>query len=305
MSRIEKALERAAQLRGPSKDYSQPSSAYSQDPDKYAQIFAVGESIIDKSQVNKHLVCITEPNSPAAEQYRKLRAQIFKSTVNTNMNSLLVTSSHAGEGKTVTAINLAVAMAQAIDHTVLLIDADLRKPSVHTYLGLKPQFGLSDCLQSKAQLSEALIKTGVGKLVVLPAGNPPENPAELLASEKMKDLMKEVKNRYYDRYVIFDSSPLLEAADVINVGGSVDGIIFVIQALLTSSQSATKALTMIKGNPVLGTVLNNGPSFFTENTSYYHKYNQNKYLQPATTVENKLSLAGSISAWVAKIFHHL
>jgi protein-tyrosine kinase len=305
LSRIEKALERAAQLRGPSKDYLQPSSPHSQDPDKYGQIFSVGESIIDKSQVNKHLVCITEPNSPAAEQYRKLRAQIFKSTVNTNMNSLLVTSSHAGEGKTVTAINLSVAMAQAIDHTVLLIDADLRKPSVHTYLGLKPQFGLSDCLQSKAQLSEALIKTGVGKLVVLPAGNPPENPAELLASEKMKDLMKEVKNRYYDRYVIFDSSPLLEAADVINVGGSVDGIIFVIQALLTSSQSATKALTMIKGNPVLGTVLNNVPSFFTENTSYYHKYNQNKYLQPATTVENKLSLAGSISAWLAKIFHHL
>ena len=305
MSRIEKALERAAQLRGPSKDYLQPSSPHSQDPDKYAQIFAVGESIIDKSQVNKHLVCITEPNSPAAEQYRKLRAQIFKSTVNTNMNSLLVTSSHAGEGKTVTAINLAVAIAQAIDHTVLLIDADLRKPTVHTYLGLKPQFGLSDCLQSKAQLSEALIKTGVGKLVVLPAGDPPENPAELLASEKMKDLIKEVKNRYYDRYIIFDSSPLLEAADVINFGGSVDGTIFVIQALLTSSQSATKALSMINGNHVLGTVFNNVPSFFAENTSYYHKYNQNKYLQPATTVENKLTLAGSISAWVAKIFRHL
>jgi len=305
LSRIEKALERAAQLRGPSKDYLQPSSPHSQDPDKYAQIFAVGESIIDKSQVNKHLVCITEPNSPAAEQYRKLRAQIFKSTVNTNMNSLLVTSSHAGEGKTVTAINLAVAIAQAIDHTVLLIDADLRKPTVHTYLGLKPQFGLSDCLQSKAQLSEALIKTGVGKLVVLPAGDPPENPAELLASEKMKDLIKEVKNRYYDRYIIFDSSPLLEAADVINFGGSVDGTIFVIQALLTSSQSATKALSMINGNHVLGTVFNNVPSFFAENTSYYHKYNQNKYLQPATTVENKLTLAGSISAWVAKIFRHL
>ena len=304
MSRIEKALERASQLRRTSNDFSQPLTPHSTDPDKYTQIFAVSESVIDKSLVNKHLVYITEPTSPAAEQYRKLRARILKSTETENMNSLLVTSSHAGEGKTVTAINLAVAIAQAIDHTVLLIDADLRKPAVHTYLGLKPQYGLSECLQSKARLSDALIKTGVGKLVLLPAGNPPENPAELLASEKMKDLMKEVKNRYLDRYVIFDSSPLLEAADVINFGSSADGIIFVIQALLTSPSSATKALSMINGQPVLGTVFNNVPAFFTESASYYHKYHH-AYGQPAPQAERNTSLAGSLSTWAAKIFRHL
>jgi len=302
LSRIERALERAAQLRRSSKDYVQTPSLYSSDSDKIIQVFEVGESIIDVSLVNKHLVCITDPHSADAEQYRRLRARIFKSTENNNMNCLLVTSSYAGEGKTVTAINLAVAMAQAIDHTVLLIDADLRKPSIHTHLGLKSQYGLSECLQSKAKLPDVLIKTGIGKLVLLPAGNPPKNPAELLASGKMKDLIKEVKNRYTDRYVVFDSSPLLTAGDVINFGGSVDGILFVIQALRTSPQSATQALSMIKGSTILGTVFNNVPPFFAENTSYYNY----KYSQSTTTqMNNNATPAGKLVAWIANMFRGL
>jgi exopolysaccharide/PEP-CTERM locus tyrosine autokinase len=270
------------------------------DPDKSAPVFEVGEPIVDPAAVDEHLVCIKEPDSLAAEQYKILRARAIRSMGKDKMNSLLVTSAHAGEGKTTTAINLAVTMAKSIDHTFLLIDADLRKPSVHTYLGLKPKYGLSDCLQSNVQLSKALIKTGIGKLVILPAGAPVKNSAELLASGKMKDLIKEMKYRYNDRYIIFDSSPLLTTSDVINFGTEVDGIIFVAQALRTSQKSAAQALSLIQGCRILGTVFNNVPSFLSAKPSPY-KYG---YFKPLMKEKKADAPVNKISAWIGKIFHH-
>jgi protein-tyrosine kinase len=269
MSRIEKALEKASQLRQTGKESTTLSIGTKQEILGSSPVFEKIESIIDKATVNKHIVCITDPMSSAAEQYKKIRARIFKGADKDFLNSLMVASALEGEGKTVTAINLAVTMAQEIDHTVLLIDADLRKPAVHTYLGLTAQYGLSDYLQSKVELSDVLIKTGIGKLVLLPAGTPPSNPSELLASGKMKDLVREMKYRYRDRYIIFDSPPLLTAADGLYLKEYIDGAIFVIQAVRTPSKSAAQALALLKGSHVFGTIYNNVPGYLSEhNTSY-------------------------------------
>ena len=271
MSRIEKALEKAVQLRRTTA--SSVSTCGSEGKDSAAPFaaFDIGEPVIDTAAVHKHVVCITDPCSLAAEEYRKLRARIFQATEKDFLNSVLVTSSLDGEGKTVTAMNLAVTIAQEIDHTVLLIDADLRKPAVHSYLGMKPQYGLSDYLQGKAQLSDIFIKTGIGKLALLPAGTPPANPAELLASDKMRDLVRELKYRYRDRYIIFDSPPLLTTADGLYLKEYIDGIIFVVQAARTSSKAAARALSLLKGVHIFGTVFNNVPDFISQHAMYYYE----------------------------------
>lgn len=272
MSRIERALEKALKMRrsetSPGRAAFWPTTYSKFDP----SVFEAGEDGIDAAAVDRHIVSITDPYSSAAEEYRKLRARIFQVTEKDFLNTLMVTSSQAGEGKTVTAINLAVAIAHELDHTVLLIDADLRKPSVHRYLGLNPKYGLGDYLENRKDLSlsDIMIKTGIGKLVVLPAGNPPEKPAELISSDRMRLLIREIKHRYRDRYIIFDSSPLLMTADSLSLCDYMDGIIFVVQAASTPKKAVTQALSSIKGYNILGTVFNAVPKYLAKNLYPYY-----------------------------------
>ena len=123
-------------------------------------------------------------------------------------------------------------------------------------------------------LNDILIKTGIGKLVILPAGNIPDNSAELLSSEKMKTLVNELKHRYKDRYVIFDSTPLLVTADPLLLGIHMDGIVFVIQEGRTSQQSAMQSISLMKGWNILGVVFNNVPQYLVKN--HYQYYYQQK-----------------------------
>lgn len=273
MSRIEQALEKAVKMRETTKE-AVPEEITTSDNQVALPRFEAGSSVVDPAMVDKHLVCITDPYSSAAEQYKKLRARIFKATTKDFLNTIMVTSSEIGEGKSITAINLAVAMSNEIDYTVLLVDADLRNPSVHKYFGLEPEYGLSDYLTDKVNLDDVLIKTGIGKLVILPAGNIPDNSAELLSSEKMKMLIHEIKLRYKDRYIIFDSSPLLVTADSLSLGSYMEGIIFVIQEGRTSQQAALQSMSLMKGWNILGAVFNNVPPYLVK--SHYKYYYQKK-----------------------------
>lgn len=270
MSRIERALEKAASMRGPSGTRTDRGPEQPVAPQKCDRaVFNIPERAVEKDMVDRHIISIKEPGSATAEEYKKLRARIFTNTEKEFLNCIQVTSAFEGEGKTVTALNLAATIAQGIDHTVLLVDADLRRPSVHSYLGMQPRNGLSEYLQSKATLPEVLVKTGIGKLVVLPAGNPPENPAELLASEKMKELVYELKHRYRDRYVIFDSPPLLTTADSQYLKNYIDGVLFVVQAARTPAGAASQAVALLNGARVFGTVFNNVPRYLFKQGSYY------------------------------------
>jgi receptor protein-tyrosine kinase/non-specific protein-tyrosine kinase len=195
----------------------------------------------------------------------------------------MITSSNMGEGKSITAANLAVVLSQEMDHTVLLVDADLRSPSLHRYFGIEPRYGLSDYLHGEINLSSLLIKTGFGKLVILPGGNPSAHPAELLSSDKMKALVHEIKLRYKDRYVIFDSSPLLVTADALSLGNYMDGVLFVVQGGRTSEKAAMQALSVMKGWNVLGVVYNDVSPYLTRTSSpRYYAYTKSTFNENAS-----------------------
>jgi protein-tyrosine kinase len=266
MSKIEQALEKAVRMRETMHEtvsetvVAGPSGA----PESQAVFnrFEVGDALVNKALIDKHLVCITDPFSSVSEQFKKLKARVLNLMPKEDFRkTIMVTSSDIGEGKSVVAINLAVALSNELDYTVLLVDTDLRKPSIHRYFGIEPEYGLSDYLTGRVALDDVLIKTGIGKLIILPAGNVPDNSAELLSSEKMKMLVHELKHRYKDRYIIFDSTPLLVTADPLMLGMQMDGVVFVIQEGRTSQQAALQSMSLMKGWNILGAVFNNVPEY--------------------------------------------
>ena len=287
MSRIEQALEKAIKIRESAAVPVSEFDSHRQSAKKPSPLpaFHIKESIIDPVLVDRHIVCITDPYSPASEQYRKLRARILARTKQDFQNTIMVTSADVGEGKSITSINFAVALAQEMDHTVLLVDADMRKPSIHKYLGIKTDRGLSDYLSGQVELSDVLINTGLGRLVLLPAGNACSNPAELLSSNRMKELVKEMKHRYADRYIVIDTPPVLVSADAISMSNHVDGVIFVVQAAKTSEKTVKKAINLLKGAIMLGIVYNNVPDYLGKNLNpyYYHQYHRDDRTAAKTT----------------------
>ncbi len=278
MSRIENALDKALEIMGSTREVTAKEAPAERNI--VCTGFEIGEGLVTPDKVDMHIVCVKDPCSAITEQYKKLRARILYATAKDLQNIIMVTSPDMGEGKTVTAINLAVAIANEVDYTVLLVDADLKRPSVHKYLGIEPECGLSDYLIGKAKLQDILIKTGIGRLVVLPAGKSSENTSESLSSERMKRLVKELKHRYKDRYVIFDSSPILVSADSISLSSYMDGIVFVVQATRTTPKTASRALSLIKSSNIIGAVFNAIPKDLARNLyPYYHLYGNEGYFK--------------------------
>jgi exopolysaccharide/PEP-CTERM locus tyrosine autokinase len=279
MSRIEEALEKALKMRKPAREDVQPEK-HPEDYTNLLKIFEVKEKVIDAGKVDRHIVCITDPGSLIPEQYRKLRANLIKRTKEDFRNTIMVTSPEIGEGKSITSINLAVSLSMEYDYTVLLVDADLKNPSIHRYLGIDPQYGLSDYLLGEVSIPDILIKTGLGKLVLLPAGNASSSAdtAELLSSSRMLNLVSELKHRYKDRYVIFDSPPILAVSDTISLSGYMDGILLVLQAARSTPKAALQALSHIKGSNMLGVVFNGVPDYLAKNLyPYYYRYGKDAY----------------------------
>ena len=193
MRSIEKGLEKAIRER------ESRSS-----PDLFKLQKEWNDKSLDFSKLSAYLVTILDSKSLAAEQFKRLRTQVMKKMRSRMENTLMVTSATRGEGKTTTALNLAVSVAQGMNETVLMMDTDFRKPGVHTYLGIEAKKGLVDFLRGEAEIPELLVKTEIPKLILLPSGQPPENPSELLSSERMSQLIREIKSRYEDRFIILD-----------------------------------------------------------------------------------------------------
>lgn len=270
MSRIEKALEKAAQMRNVVPTVVVADKSHSEVAPFISQ---TASRTITINPDNRMLPTITEPSSAVSEQYRKLKSSLVRLTNEDRFrNILMVTSALAGEGKSMVAANLAISMSQEYDLTVLLIDADLRRPTIHSYLGFEQTIGLSDCLQDDIDISEAIIKTDISKLSVISAGREVPKPLELFASKKMQDLMAEIKNRYNDRYVIIDTPPLLPFAETRSLAHIVDGIVFVIHEGVTPHESVIEAKEILNGCPVLGVVLNGSTADSTENSHYSGYY---------------------------------
>lgn len=211
-------------------------------------------------------------NALMGEEYRLLKERLLSMAKKDGMNMFMVTSAMRNEGKTLISCNLALALAHEFDHTALLIDADMRAPSCHRMFGLKRSPGLTDCLLRSLHFSEALIHTGMGRLSFLPAGTPVPSPAELFSSHLMQDLLLEMKQRYPDRVIIIDTSPILPFAETRTLSRTVDGVLLIVRENITSRSHLESALQCLKNSRLLGLVYNDvgnyGPEKEVFNLSY-------------------------------------
>ena len=216
----------------------------------------------------RHLITQLNPRSPISEQYRTLRTNLEFSSVDNPLKSILVTSSSPSEGKSMTTANLAVVYAQQ-GLKVLLIDADLRKPTVHYTFRLDNLRGLSNILVNEATIEETAYATGIGNLDVISSGPIPPNPSELLGSKRMEALIQEASSSY--DLIIFDTPPVLAVTDAQILGNVVDGTILVIRSGQTEYELAIKAKEALEPAKakLLGTVLNDREKTSTTNYYYY------------------------------------
>lgn len=219
---------------------------------------------IDLSMLaQRGIVTPTEPRAIVSEEFRIVKRPLLRNasarTAGTirNGNLIMVTSSLPGEGKTTTAISLAMSIALEMDKTVLLVDADVAKPSVMGMLGLQEKRGLLDVLANDSlDLSDVLLRTNVENLVLLPSGPTHARSTELLASDSMAHLLEEISGRYPDRIIVFDSPPLLLTNEARVLATHMGQILFVVEAGRTLHSSVTDALTTIEACPVKLFMLN-------------------------------------------------
>ncbi|MCM3386835.1 CpsD/CapB family tyrosine-protein kinase [Ureibacillus chungkukjangi] len=216
----------------------------------------------------RKIVVATNPKSINSEQYRTIRTNINFSMPDQELRTLLVTSASPSEGKSTTASNIAAVFSQE-GKKVLLVDADMRKPTTHHTFKIRNTHGLSSILTRQCEVHEAVQATDIENLYILPSGPIPPNPAELLASKNMEA----VKNRLLEDYdlLVFDTPPILSVADAQIVSNKTDGTVLVINTGKSQKESALKAKELLeaaKAN-VLGVILNN---FKIEDSHYYYYY---------------------------------
>jgi capsular exopolysaccharide synthesis family protein len=226
-----------------------------------------------KKMINTRRKLITRlsPKSPISEQYRTIRTNISFSTVDEEIKTLMVTSTGPGEGKSTTAGNMAVVFAQQ-GKNVLLVDADLRKPTVHYTFGLTNTFGLTSVLTKQSTIQEAVESTDVENLDVLTSGPIPPNPAELMSSRGMERFMNDVLE-YYDM-VIFDTPPVLAVTDAQLLANQCHATILVVSSGSTERESAIKSKELLDSAKakLLGVVLNNRK---LKESNFYYYYGEN------------------------------
>ena len=216
----------------------------------------------------RSLITKTNPKSPISEQYRTIRTNILFSVVDCPLRSLMVTSSAPAEGKSTTVANLAVVFAQQ-GKKVLLVDADLRKPTVHYTFRKDNHVGLTNVLTKQAPFQAAVKETDVDNLFVLTSGPIPPNPAELLGSSAMEELLAEAYKQF--DLVLFDTPPVLAVTDAQILANQCDGTILVVHSGKTEIEAAQKAKELLinaKGK-LLGVVLNQKKQ---KESSYYYYY---------------------------------
>lgn len=267
MERIKQALDRAREerLRTSGTDIPSPASGS----------LATGEIHYTRSRntdapknlLREQRIISAFDNSEFSDVYKILSTQILHKLQENRWNALAVSSPNAGEGKTLTAINLAISLAKEVTYTVLLVDADLRDPSVHRYFGLQQELGLSDYLLHDTPLTDLLIHpAGIPRFVILPGGRPLTNSTEMLSSPKMTRLVDELKTRYSSRIVLFDVPPLLSSADTLAFSPYVDAALLVIEDGKTAAEDARRACALLTNTQLIGTVLNKSQSRLSTNT---------------------------------------
>lgn len=210
----------------------------------------------DIRDMDKNMIAFLKPQSFEAEQFKILRTKLLFPQSGKPARIIMITSALPGEGKSFVAVNLAVSIAQGLHEHVLIVDCDMRMPSIHQRFGFSNVPGLSEYLSDGKPLSSFLLKTRIEKLSILPGGTPPHNPSELLASRQMSNLLQEVKERYNDRYIIIDSPPPKLTAETHTLSRQVDGILLVVKYRSTPRKMVSDVIEIVGKEKILGVILN-------------------------------------------------
>ena len=260
----------------------------------------VGIVPFEKDRRTSPAITFDRDNSPAAESFRKLRTNLQFLSVDNPPQLIVITSSLPNEGKSTTAINIALALAEA-NHNVLLIDGDMRRPSLHRYLDLIGTVGFSTLLSGGAALEDVLQKTKFPRLTVLAGGATPPNPSELLGSQVAKNTLAALRAQF--DYVIIDSSPLLAVTDGAILAAEADGALLLVRAEQTKREQVTHALGILGdvGAILLGTILTMVPTrrSGSYNYNYYYygeSYGNSKSSGSRSTAAASIDLENSLRA---------
>ena len=239
-------------------------------PDATPRLAPREESSFPRGALDPRLASFLEPGSAAVESFEMLRAKILTRNSESPPRTLMVTSPQPMDGKTMVAANLAISIAQGINEYVLLVDCDLRRPSLHKILGLNAHTGINEYLEEGTSVGPYLVKTPLSKLTLLPACRPSPNPFELLSSEKTRRLVEELRGRYENRYIILDATPAQFAAETTFLASIVDGILLVVRSGKTTRDSVIEAIENLDRNKIVGVVFN-ASCRKARDYRYYHR----------------------------------
>jgi capsular exopolysaccharide synthesis family protein len=205
----------------------------------------------------KNRISAGEDNNAFGQAYKVLRTRIWHQMRANGWHNLAVTSANPGEGKTLTAINLAISLARMeIGRKVVLVDLDMRRPSVHRYLGFRPEYGVSDFLLTGMPLQKILVDIGIERFAVLPGCASFANSSEILSSGRMVQLLNELKRCFPSRIVIFDLPPMLVSDDVLVVVPHINAFLLVIEEGKSLTKDVGKTAELLKDSNIIGSVLN-------------------------------------------------
>ena len=277
MSKIKKALTKAKTARETQSPFIFTEGATVEEPSR-GQLEPAGRRLrrdleveylqtrvfnLDPDMLRRNKLFSVFKNNKMTDYFDIAKGMLLKKLDQLKGNCVIVTSAHAGEGKTFTSLNLGISIAREHDRTAMVIDTDFRNPWRHhsdfaqDFFNLSPDKGLVDYLEGVVDLSEIIVNPGINKLTIVPAGRAALNSAELLSSPRMESMIKELKARYgNERIIIFDCPATLTCVDPMVFAHLVDGILFVIESERTTTEDLKKAMTLFRDKPILGVILN-------------------------------------------------
>ncbi len=278
MEPIKAAIEKARKQRGDKGAYSFSRAAGRQAKDasrlKHIEYSCTYQHEVSQAELIANRVIAQQKKHAMADAYRMLRTQILSKLRQGGWNTLGVTSAGPGQGKSLTATNLAISIARNVNHTVLLVDFDLRRPNIRNLFNYKREFGLIDCIEERKSVEEVIFTPGINGLVVLPGGSAVDESSELLGTPQVSDLVHEMKERYSNRIVIYDLPPMLVTDDVFEVLPLIDSLLFVVEEGKTKREEVGRCMELLKDQNLLGTILNKSRDKIS---SYGYNYNSPYY----------------------------
>jgi len=259
MERIKKALEKAEKQRQDSTpNQQQPANVNDSDRETETQNISYLQTrhidVTDDFLKQKRIIAGFDED-PRSYVYKILRTKILQEMQSNNWNVLAISSPNKGAGKSLTAINLAISMAMDANYSVLLVDLDLRNPSIHDYFGMPAEPGLSDYFSGEKTISELLVHPRQEKMVMLPAGKAIQRSSDLLSTPKMQQLIYDLKHRYSDRIIVVDLPPLLQTDDAMVFLPNVDACVLVVAEGETNIEDVQKSIQLIDQKKYLGSIL--------------------------------------------------